>query len=139
MAATPATFELEVATPERMAIQATCTEATIPGAEGELGILPGHAALLSALSSGVLRYKTVDGRTEVLAIHGGWVEVQQTLVRVLTDAAENPDAIDRARAEESLKRAQARLSNVVENVDIARALNALKRAQTRVEIAAKKS
>lgn len=133
----PATFELEVATPEKMVIQATCTEARIPGADGELGILPGHAALLSSLTSGPLYYKSSEGRDEVLAIHGGWVEVQPSLVRVLTDAAENPDAIDRARAEESLKRAQARLANIAENVDIARALNALKRAQARVEIAKK--
>lgn len=132
-----ATFELEVATPEKLVIQASCTEAQIPGAEGELGILPGHAPLLSSLGSGVLRYKTADGRDEVLAIHGGWVEVQQTLVRVLTDAAENPDAIDRKRAEESLKRAQSRLANVVENVDFARALNALKRAEIRVQVAKK--
>ena len=132
-----ATFELEVATPEKLVIQALCTEAQIPGSEGELGILPGHAPLLSTLTSGTLRYKTTDGREVVLAIHGGWVEVQQTLVRVLTDAAENPEAIDRARAEESLKRAHARLANVVENVDIARALNALKRAQVRVDIAKK--
>ena len=48
-----ATFELEVATPEKLVIQVTCTEANIPGADGELGILPGHAALLSSLSSGV--------------------------------------------------------------------------------------
>ena len=130
-----ATFELEVATPEKLVLQASCTEAQIPGSEGELGILPGHAPLLSTLTSGVLRYQTADGREEVQAIHGGWVEVQQTLVRVLTDAAENPDAIDRARAEESLKRAQSRLANIVENVDIARALNALKRAEVRVQVA----
>ena len=130
-----ASFELEVATPEKLVIQVTCTEAQIPGAEGELGILPGHAALLSSLTSGILRYKATDGRDEVLAIHGGWVEVQPALVRILTDAAENPDAVDRARAEESLKRAQSRLANVVENVDFARALNALKRAQVRVDIA----
>jgi F-type H+-transporting ATPase subunit epsilon len=132
-----ATFELEVATPEKLVLQASCTEAQIPGSEGELGILPGHAPLLSTLTSGVLRYKTADGREEIQAIHGGWVEVQQTLVRVLTDAAENPDAIDRARAEESLKRAQSRLANIVENVDIARALNALKRAEVRVQVAKK--
>ncbi len=132
-----ATFELEVATPEKLVIQVTCTEANIPGADGELGILPGHAALLSSLTSGVLRYKAADGRDEVMAIHGGWVEVQPTLVRVLTDAAENPDVVDRARAEESLKRAQARLASTVENVDFARALNALKRAQVRVDIAKK--
>ena len=132
-----ASFELEVATPEKLVIQVACTEAQIPGTDGELGILPGHAPLLSTLTSGVLRYKTTDGREVVLAIHGGWVEVQQTLVRVLTDAAENPDAIDRARAEESLKRAQSRLANVVQNVDYARALNAVKRAQVRVEVAKK--
>ena len=130
-----ASFELEVATPEKLVIQVACTEAQIPGTDGELGILPGHAPLLSTLTSGALRYKTTDGREVVLAIHGGWVEVQQTLVRVLTDAAENPEAIDRARAEESLKRAQSRLANVVENVDFARALNALKRAQVRANIA----
>ena len=132
-----ATFELEVATPEKLVIQVACTEATIPGSDGELGILPGHAPLLSMLTSGTLRYKTGDGREEVLAIHGGWVEVQQTLVRVLTDAAENPEAIDQARAEESLKRAQSRLANIVENVDIARALNSMKRAEVRTQVAKK--
>lgn len=132
------TFELEVATPEKLVIKATCKEATVPGADGYLGILPQHAPLLSRLASGTITYRTADGREEKLAVHGGYVEVQPDMVRVLADSAERPDEVDAARAQESLKRAQDRIQKLPPNVDVARALNALKRAQTRIEIASQK-
>lgn len=128
------TFELEVATPEKLVIKATCKEATVPGADGYLGILPQHAPLLSRLASGLVTYRTVDGREEKLAVHGGYLEVQPDMVRVLANSAERPDEVDAARAQESLKRAQDRIAKLPPNVDVARALNALKRAQTRLEI-----
>lgn len=128
------TFELEVATPEKLVIKATCKEATIPGADGYLGILPHHAPLLSRVGSGLISYRTVEGQEHKLAVHGGYLEIQSDVVRVLADAAERPDEVDAARAQEAMKRAQDRIAKLPPNVDLARALNALKRAQTRVEV-----
>lgn len=129
------TFELEVATPEKLVIQATCTEAQIPGADGYMGILPLHAPLLSQLGIGLVTYHTTDGRDETLAVHGGYVEVQPALVRILTEAAEKPDEVDAARAEAALKRAQDQMITLPPDVDIEKVLEAAKRAQTRIAMA----
>jgi F-type H+-transporting ATPase subunit epsilon len=136
--ASSSTFELEVATPEKLVIQATCTEAQVPGADGYLGILPQHAPLLSQLGIGLVKYHTQDGRDETLAVHGGYVEVQPNLVRILTDAAERPDEVDAARAEAALKKAQDQMVVLPPGVDIQEILDAAKRAQARVEAAAAK-
>lgn len=132
------TFELEIATPERLLVKEQASEAQIPIGEsdGEIGVLPGHAALLSQLGTGPLSY-TVDGQKRTLAVSDGVVEVQPTFVRVLAMRAERPNEIDLARAKQAEKRAQERLNTVKENVDFARALNALKRAQARIATAAK--
>jgi len=81
------TFLLEVATPERLMVRENVSEAQIPAADGYLGILPGHAALLSELGSGVLSYST-EGRRRSLRIDGGWLEVSNDHARVLATAAE---------------------------------------------------
>jgi F-type H+-transporting ATPase subunit epsilon len=128
------TFQIEVATPERLLVNERATEAQIPGAEGYLGVLPGHAALVSQLKSGVLSYKTKD-RKITLAVHGGFVEIRDDHVRVLADSAEPVTEIDIKRAEEALRRAQARLVNPALGIDIARALSASMRAQARIDAA----
>jgi F-type H+-transporting ATPase subunit epsilon len=125
------TFDLEIATPERLLTRVHASEAQIPAANGYLGILPGHSPLLSELGIGEMSY-TAAGRTRHLAIDGGWVEVAGDRVRVLATKAENADEIDEARAEAALKRAAERLSHPDIAVDIARALNAMKRAQSRL-------
>ncbi len=80
------TFLLEVATPERLMVRENVSEAQIPAKDGYLGILPGHAALLSELGSGVLSY-TADGRRRSLHIDGGWLEVSNDHARVLATTA----------------------------------------------------
>jgi F-type H+-transporting ATPase subunit epsilon len=128
----PETFALEIATPERLIISERASEAQIPGKNGYIGVLPGHAPLLSELGIGPLTY-TVDGRPRSIVISGGFLEILPDFVRVLANSAELPPDIDRARAEAALKRAQERLSAPASaDVDIARALNAMKRAQARI-------
>jgi len=81
------TFLLEIATPERLCVREQATDAEIPAKNGYVGILPGHAAMLSELGAGELRY-TVDGHRRTLLVEGGWVEVSTTQVRVLATRAE---------------------------------------------------
>jgi F-type H+-transporting ATPase subunit epsilon len=81
------TFQLEVATPERLLVDAQVTEAELPGKDGYMGVLPGHAPLLSALGKGTLTYSG-SGSKHVLNIDGGFVEVFDNHVRVLADHAE---------------------------------------------------
>ena len=128
----PDTFALEIATPERLVIAERATEAQIPAKDGYIGVLPGHAPLLSEMGVGTLAYM-VDGQARNIVVSGGFLEVLPDFVRVLADAAERPPEIDRARAEAALKRAQERLNAPASaGIDIARALNSLKRAQARV-------
>lgn len=129
------TFELEVATPERLLIQETVTEAQIPAENGAIGILPEHAPLLSLLGTGELSYKGPSGSRH-LFISGGWVQVLGNHVRVLADRAEMTTDIDTGRAEEALKRAQERMAAPsTAGVDVPRAINAMRRAETRITVA----
>jgi F-type H+-transporting ATPase subunit epsilon len=131
----PDTFDLEIATPERLIIHETVTDAQIPAKEGYIGVLPGHAPLLSELGIGTFSY-TVGGHVRTVIVSGGFVEVLGESVRVLANTAELPSEIDRARAEASLKRAQERIAAPASaGVDVARALNAMKRAQARLNAA----
>ncbi len=81
------TFQLEVATPERLFVNEQVSEAELPGKEGYMGILPGHAPLLSMLGEGTLTYKSGAGEHK-LKINGGFVEIFEDHVRVLADNAE---------------------------------------------------
>jgi F-type H+-transporting ATPase subunit epsilon len=129
------TFELEIATPNRLLVRERVSTAQIPAANGYIGVLPAHAPLLSLLGTGELTY-TVGGRESSVFISGGFVEVLDDEVRVLADRAEKAEEIDLDRAKESLKRAEALLKDPRErNVDIARALNAASRAQARLKSA----
>ena len=127
------TIQLEVATPERLIVSAPVTEVQIPAADGMLGILPNHAALLSELGAGSLSYSGPEGR-RVVAVNGGWVQVINNFVRVLADRAEAASDIDTARAEAALKRAVDRLAQPSSaGIDIVRALNSRRRAEARLE------
>jgi len=129
-----ATFELEIATPDRLLIKEQVTDAQIPAGTGALGVLPDHAALIAELGVGELSYGLPEGRHR-LFIGNGWVEVLDNHVRVLADRAERPNEIDVARAEKSLKRAQDRIGQ--SGIDVARAINAMKRAEARLALAKK--
>ena len=81
------TFQIEIATPEKLVLSQAAEYAEIPGKDGYMGILPGHAALLSELGEGELSY-TLSGKTERLKVAGGYVEVRDNHVRVLADRVE---------------------------------------------------
>jgi F-type H+-transporting ATPase subunit epsilon len=131
------TFELEIATPERPLLREDVTEAQIPGKDGFLGILPGHAPLLGLLGIGALSYVS-GGRTRYMAIHGGFLEVLQDHVRVLADLAERADEIDAERAKRALARSQEESINPALGVEPAEALAAMLRAQARLAAAEQK-
>ena len=130
-----ATFELEVATPDRLLVKDQVTEAQIPGLDGYLGVLPEHAPLLSELACGLLTY-AIGGKTHSVVVCGGWVEVLPLSTRVLAGSAERPDKIDLKRAQESLDRAEKRLREAGD-WDIARALRSAERARVRLAAAVK--
>ena len=128
-------LQLEVATPERLLLKEQVLQVQVPGLDGEMGILPEHAALLSELGSGPLVYTLEDGNRKCMSICGGYVEVLPDRVRVLATRAEQADEIDAKRAEDALKRAEERLAHPTAEMDISRALNAMKRAQARIAAA----
>ena len=90
-------MQLSVVTPVGSKVDTTVTQVTVPGELGDMGILPGHRALLSSLGVGTLSY-TVAGRVAYLAISGGYVEVDDAGVIVVTETAEAPEDIDVDRA-----------------------------------------
>ena len=128
---------LEVVTPDRLLISEPVDEVVVPGLDGELGILPHHAAMVSRLSpAGILKYKN-DNKTGVLSIIGGFVEVANEKVSVLAEVSERPEDIDVGRAKTAMERAQKRLSAADRDpdIDIKRATIALERAIMRLLIA----
>lgn len=128
---------LEVATPERQLVREEVAEVQVPGRNGYMGILPGHAPLLSQLGIGFLSYE-VGGKRRYLCVHSGFVEVLPDRVRVLADVAERAEEIDLERARRALQRAREQLINPALGVDPAEALEAMSRAQARITAAEQK-
>jgi F-type H+-transporting ATPase subunit epsilon len=129
------TLELELVTPERQLIKEQVEEVQIPGKDGYLGVLPGHAPLLTELGTRFMYYVT-GGRRWYFALHGGFAEVLPDRVRVLANAAERAEEIDVERARRALERAQQEMMNPSIGVDPAAALSAAARAEARLEAAA---
>lgn len=102
-------IKLEIVTPEKKVFDETVDSVTVPTATGEVGILPNHAPLISALKSGILTYSN-RGTSEKLVVSGGFVEVSANKVSVLTDIAERADEIDVEAARGELAEAQNALS-----------------------------
>src|SRR5665213_3546974 len=99
------TFLLQLVSPERVLVEEQATEAQIPALDGYIGVLPGHAPLLSELKpGGVLTYHS-GGEEKVIAVYGGFVEVLQDRVRVLADCAEHREEIDLHVASQKLRQA----------------------------------
>jgi F-type H+-transporting ATPase subunit epsilon len=130
-------LDLEVVTPERQLVHERVPEVQLPGKTGYMGILPGHAPLLSQLGIGFLTY-FIGGRKRLLAVHNGFVEVLDDHVRVLANAAERAEEIDIERAREALRRAQAQAMNPSLGVDPGIALEAVESALTRIAAAEQK-
>lgn len=100
-----AALRLQVVTPERLVVETDADEVQLPGAQGYLGILPGHTQLLTLLRTGVLSYRRA-GAQMTLAVSPGLAEVSNDQVSVLADSAEAPGEIDAAKAEQERSRAE---------------------------------
>jgi len=131
------TFEIEIATPERLLAREKAVRAQIPAKEGYIGVLPDHASLLSELGIGAMTYTTPGDHFFSLAIRGGFLEIHNNVVRVLSDIAEKGHEIDVSQAEKDLKRAQDEMINPALGVDIGAALIAVRHAQARIDAARK--
>jgi F-type H+-transporting ATPase subunit epsilon len=127
------TLHVEVVTAERELYNGEADMVSAPGAEGRLGILPRHAALLTFLMPGELRITLRDAE-EPLFVSGGFLEVLNNTVTVLADTAEHAEEIDQARAEEARRRAQERLTQAHSDVERAELQGALERAVTRLRV-----
>jgi F-type H+-transporting ATPase subunit epsilon len=133
----PEAIQLVIVTPERQLLRETIVEVTLPGADGELGVLPGHAPLITELGIGELGYRTASGETAVLAVIRGFAEVLQDRVSVLAETAERAEEIDVERAKQALKRAEERLARAgaKEDMDWDRASASLQKALVRIRVA----
>lgn len=127
------TMQIAVVTGEREIYRGEAEMVVTPGVEGELGILPHHAALLTALKTGEMRIK-LGGAEDNLFISGGFLEVYNNAVTVLADVAEQAEEIDQQRAEEARRRAQALLSDERDERERLRLNADLERAITRLHI-----
>jgi F-type H+-transporting ATPase subunit epsilon len=137
MATLPTEIELQIVTPERHVLQETVQSVEIPGKEGYLGVLPGHAPLLTELGVGTLTYKT-DSTTRFLTVMNGYAEVLPDRVIVLAEISERAEEInvERTRAAEANARAQLAKASAGER-EWKDASLALERALVRLQTAAK--
>jgi len=129
------TIRLDIVTAERAVFSEDVDMVIAPGVEGQLGILPHHAPLMTTLQPGELIVKK-GGDEFSLAVSGGFLEVRPDRVIILADTAERAEEIDIAQAEEAKRRAQALLAErYVPEVDAARAEAALRRSMIRLKVA----
>ena len=127
-----ATLKLEIVTPEAKAYSEDVDMVTVPGVEGEMGVLPSHVPLLTQLAAGEVVVRK-DGRDVFLAVGDGFVEIAGDHVAIMTDMAIQAENIDEAKAEEARQRATARLAEKIDdeeaavvNASLARSLAQLK-------------
>ena len=132
----PAQLHLEIVSAERSLVNETVDEVQIPGAEGYLGVLPGHTPLLTTLQVGQLWYRQGQEK-HYLSIAFGFAEVQPDRVTILAQIAERADEIDITRAESARKRAEERLSKPTMEMDFERARVALLKAMVRLQVASR--
>ena len=128
------TFLLEIATPERQLLKEQVTEAQIPGEDGYMGILPGHAPLVSRLKPGILSYN-LNGKEQAVAIHGGFLEVAQDHVRVLVDGGVKSGEVDLEKAQLQYQQAQQKVENIPAGMDLADAMAESMKAEAQLELA----
>jgi F-type H+-transporting ATPase subunit epsilon len=132
--ATHTTMHVEVVTAERELYSGEADVVIAPGTEGELGILPRHAALLTTLKVGEILIR-LGGAEEPLFVSGGFLEVSNNSVTVLAETAERAEEIDQARAEAARRRAQESLQQAQSDVERADLVGALERAVARLRVA----
>jgi F-type H+-transporting ATPase subunit epsilon len=125
---------LEIITAERQVFSDEVDMVVAPGIDGQLGILPRHAPLMTMLKPGALTVRKAGEEDMYVAVSGGFMEVLGNRVSILADACERSDEIDEERAQQAVQRAQERLANRSEDMELERAMASLKRAQVRVDL-----
>ena len=129
-----AKLKFEIVTAERIVYSDDVDIVVAPGIEGQLGILPGHAPLMTMLQPGELMVRK-DGEEVAMFVSGGFLEVMADRVTVLADVAERADEIDVDRAEAARCRAEDRIKTCSAEVDLTRAEAALRRSLVRLRVA----
>jgi F-type H+-transporting ATPase subunit epsilon len=129
-------FQLEIVTPEKKVVATSAEEVQIPGKNGYLGILPGHAPLITELAVGEITFRE-NATEQRLAVAWGFAEVLPDKVTILAETAERPSEIDVERARKAKARAEQRLASGDTSVDVERALDSLQRAESRLDVAGK--
>jgi F-type H+-transporting ATPase subunit epsilon len=130
------TLHLQIITPDKQLVREEVDQVQIPGKSGYLGVLPGHAPLLTELMIGEISYNK-GGETQYFAVSWGFAEVLPHKVTILADTAERAEDIDVKRAQEAKTRAEEALRTAAADLDFDATLFALRRAEVRLEVAAK--
>ena len=130
------TLELEIVTPDKLLVRERVEQVQIPGKTGELGVLPGHAPLITTLTIGEISYRQ-GTNTHYLAVAWGFAEVLPNKVTILADTAERAEEIDAKRAQEAKARAEEALRLSRADLDFDATLYALHRAEVRIAVAAR--
>ena len=131
------TFQVEIVTPERKVVEDRATEMQIPGKSGYLGILPGHAPLITELAVGEIGSRDEKGAIKRLAVAWGFAEVLPTKVTILAEVAEKAEEIDVARAKKAKESAESALKSPKDDAAAATAESELQRANARISVAEK--
>ncbi len=130
------TLLLQIVTPDRLLVREDADQVQLPGKNGELGILPGHAPLITELTIGEISYRA-GATTQYLAVAWGFAEVLPDKVTILADAAERAENIDVKRAQQAKARAEEALRQGAVDLDYDATLYALRRAEVRMAVAAR--
>jgi F-type H+-transporting ATPase subunit epsilon len=128
------TFQLEIVTPEKMVVRDTAEEAQIPATTGYIGVLPGHAPLITEHGAGEISYRT-GGQLHRFATAWGFAEVLPDKVTVLAETVERADEIDVGRAKQALTQAEDALKEAQSEEEVTKDLGKVRRAQARIEVA----
>jgi F-type H+-transporting ATPase subunit epsilon len=134
-----ATIRLDFVSQDHMVFTGDVSEVLAPGSEGQMGILPRHAPLMTVLAPGEVVVRQPGREDQYFAVSGGWMEVRPDKVTILARTAERSDEIDLQRAEAARVRAEQLLADRTPEVDRARAEYAFRRSQIRLKVARKRS
>lgn len=127
-------FQLEIVSPEKLVVRDSAQEVQIPGRNGYLGVLPGHAPLITELGAGELTYRS-GNQTHRFSLAWGFAEVLPDRVTVLAETVERADEIDVHRAQQSLQDAEQALNSAQTEEEFERATDKIRRAQARLDVA----
>lgn len=128
------TFQLEIVTPEKMVVRDSAEEAQIPATTGYIGVLPGHAPLITELGAGEISYRS-GGQVHRFATAWGFAEVLPDKVTVLAETVEPANEIDLVRAKQDLAQSEDALKNAQSEEEVTKDLGRVRRAEARIEVA----